>query len=140
MTGGEQAAMSGSGRKGRGGTAVLVVELAAGTPLAEAARRAGMSERTARRRTGEPTFQAQVRHARDRLLDVHLGRLTTLTAQALDTLEQLLGCQNDPSRLGAARSILEHRLRLEERRDLEVRLTELERLVATRPAPRPSFQ
>jgi hypothetical protein len=110
----------------KGASAVLVAELAAGTPAAEAARRAGMSERTARRRMEDPATRSLVNSARERLLDAHLGRLTALTSVALDTLDALLRCQNDPTRLGAAKAILEHRVRLEERQALGARIAALE--------------
>ena len=116
----------------RGATAAFVAEVAAGTPICEAAHRAGMSERTGRRRMEDPEVRAHVRAARDRLLDVHLGRLTRLTDAALDTLTDLLACKNDPVRLGAARAVLEHRMRLEQQQDLSARVAALEQAASLR--------
>ena len=116
----------------KGATAAFVAEVAVGTPIGEAARRAGMSERTGRRRMELPEVRAQVREARDRLLDAHLGRLTRLTDAALDTLTDLLACNNDPVRLGAARAVLEHRMRLEQQQDLSARVAALEQAALLR--------
>jgi hypothetical protein len=99
--------VAGSGRKNADGG--LVAGLAAGLSVARAAERAGVSERTARRRLRDDAFKARVERARARILDRVVARLTALGATAVRTLQDLMrpGVA-DGVRLGAARAAIEH--------------------------------
>jgi hypothetical protein len=102
--------VAGSGRKNA--DAALVAGLAAGLSVARAAERAGVSERTARRRLQDDAFKARVERARVGLLDKVVARLTALGATAVRTLNDLMKAGvGDNIRLGAARATLEHMFR-----------------------------
>lgn len=104
----------------------LVLALAAGVSVAEAAGRAGVGERTAYRRLLDADFRRRVSEARGRLFDEALGRLANIATKAADTLERLMESDKPSVALGAARSVLELGPRLREAVELEERLCYLE--------------
>jgi len=109
------------------GDDALVAALAAGSTVPDAAKRANMSERTARRRLDDPAFRRRVSEARGELYSAAMGRLAAVATKAADTLEKLLTSTRDAVALGAARSILELGQRLRESVELEQRIAALER-------------
>jgi hypothetical protein len=120
--------MSGTRRK-RGGDA-LVTALACGATVEGAARKAGISERTAYRRLADPDFQARLRRERAELARRAAGLLTAATLESVRTLVELQGsAQPAPTRLGAARAVIALGLKLREEADLGERVAELERRV-----------
>ncbi len=74
----------------KGNVAVLAAHLAVGQPLTAAARAAGMSERTARRRMQEDETQAAIRGAYLDLARIDTGRFRDLRNQAQDRLGEAL--------------------------------------------------
>jgi hypothetical protein len=84
----------------------LVAEIAAGTSLAEAARRAGVSDRTAQRRWADPNFRKKVLNARCQIRWEVVGRLTTEMKKATATLMAGMSAKSESVRVSAARSIL----------------------------------
>jgi len=94
----------------------------------EAAKLAGVSERTLSRWLAEPGFRAGLLTAEGDAIDAATRRLLTLQQAAIDTLEQVLGDvgAGPGVRLRAAQAVLEHMLRLREQRTTEERLTALE--------------
>ena len=62
--------MAGGDRSRKGLDQVLAMTLASGATLADAAQRAGVSERTARRRASEPEFAAAVEAFRADLVEL----------------------------------------------------------------------
>lgn len=68
----------------------LILALAAGVSVSEAADRAGVGERTAYRRLLDVDFRRRVSEARGRLFDAALGRLANIATKAADTLERLM--------------------------------------------------
>jgi AcrR family transcriptional regulator len=114
----------------------LALALAAGATVQAAARRAGVSERTAYRRLADPDFCGQVNQARAELVRQATGQLVAAATDAAATLQELL-CANQPPRirLGAARAILELGVRLREEGELEERLRRLEALLKGGPGP-----
>lgn len=109
----------------------LILALAAGQTVAEAARSAKLSERTAYRRLAEEGFAEQVREARSRLFSQTLGRLLEANTAAVNTLRALLDAASEMARLGAARSILELCLKVRQTTETDARLAEVERLLAS---------
>ena len=105
---------------------MLVASLAAGQTVLDAAREAGLSEKTAHRRLAEPEFRRRVAAARDQMLARAVGQLTDAATEAVATLRELLAADALAVRLGAARSILDLGRRLREALELDARLTELE--------------
>ncbi len=77
--------------------------------VADAAAKAGVNEKTLRRWLSEDeAFQANYAAARQAAFEVSIHRVQALTAQAVDTLEELLDEKKHPNvRLGAARTVAE---------------------------------
>jgi hypothetical protein len=94
----------------KGNTGVLVAHLAIGQTIAQAARAAGMSEKTARRRLGAPSVRAAVQEAQADLTRHALARLRDLRNQGLDVVSEVLASDDEPSalRLRAADLVLRH--------------------------------
>jgi hypothetical protein len=110
----------------RKGDSALVVALAAGKTLRDAAKAAGVAEATAHRRVKEPGFAEAVAEARSKLVDAALGQLANASAEAVTTLRALLHADGESVRLGAARSILELGTKLRESVEFEQRIARLE--------------
>jgi transposase len=110
---------------------ILITLLAKGATVAQAARQAGVSERTVYRRRQQPDFQARI----DAIQDETLLRVADLiTKAAQEGIHSLVALQQDratpPSvRRAAARDILDLGPRLREAANLEKRLAALENSV-----------
>ena len=105
----------------------LLLAIACGATVENAARQTGLHERTVYRRMKAPEFQRRLRHLRADML----GRTTAaLTAAATEAVRTLLDLQKSgvqaAVRLGAARAILEIGLKLRENVELEARVAALE--------------
>src|SRR5262245_41601872 len=98
-----------SGRQNRGGSRDLglLVALARGDTVRDAAREAGIGERTAYRRMRDPEFRQRLSAVRADVLERATGRLADAGADAAETLKALLKAESESVRLGAARAILE---------------------------------
>ena len=108
----------------------LLLALASGQSVRDAARTAGVSERTAFRRVAAPDFRQAVGRARGELLARAVGRLADAATTAADTLTALLAAEAESVRLAAARAILDGALRGVEFVDLTERVTALEEATA----------
>jgi predicted transcriptional regulator len=117
--------MSGHGRKDV--DEALVLALAAGSGVAAAARKAGVSERTVRRRLQEEAFAARVDGARARMVQRAVGRLAAAGGLAGKTLHELLRSQSDTVRLGAAHAALEFMFRGHEQDTLVRQVEDIQR-------------
>ncbi len=115
---------------------LLLGALAAGSPVEQAARSAGLSTRTAYRRLAEPGFARRLAQARDELISSALGELVECASEAVATLRALLRASDERVRLGAAKNTLEQLLRLRETLTLSQRLAALERALQTQTARR----
>lgn len=106
----------------------LIVEaLARGEGQTSAAKFAGVSISTVRRRLDDPRFCQRIDQFRCAMLDSAAGRLGATLGKALETLESLLAETSPPAtRLAAARSVVEFTFRTREVLSWESRLTELE--------------
>jgi len=114
-----------------GADAALLAAFVSGAHIAAAAERAGISERTARRRLADPRFQRDLAQARSDLVVASVNALSAAAAAAVAAMVDLLVPATPSSvRLGAARAILELGLRLREGDDLLARLDALERAVS----------
>jgi hypothetical protein len=111
---------------------LLLGALAAGSPVEQAAKSAGVSTRTAYRRLADPLFARRLAQARDELISRALGELVDCASQAVATLRALLDASDERVRLGAAKATLEQLLRLRETLTLSQRLAALERALQTR--------
>ncbi|HXH59079.1 hypothetical protein [Iamia sp.] len=93
---------------------VLLELLAEGHSHKDAARVAGVSERTVRRRLTDRVFATRLHAARRVRLDEVNARVPDLVSEALDTTRELLAtAANESVRLGAARVLLAQGARLE---------------------------
>jgi hypothetical protein len=105
---------------------LLVAGLAAGQSVEAAARQAGVSERTARRRLGDPTFQRALAEARRVVLAQALGVLVDASTAAARALRALLDAEGESIRLRAAVAILDAARAHVELDDLAQRVEALE--------------
>jgi hypothetical protein len=105
----------------------LLLALACGASVENAARQCQLSERTVYRRLAEPAFQQQLSAVRADMVQRAAG---LLTAAALEAVKTLVALQKEtvPAavRLGAARAILELGVKLRENAELADRLAALE--------------
>jgi hypothetical protein len=111
--------------------AQLMLALACGATLDSAARQAGVSLRTAKRRAADPELKRQLNALRWDMVERAVGILTAAMGESAKTLVVL---QKEtvpyPSRLGAARAVFEIGMKLREQNDLEQRLAALEEQAA----------
>ncbi len=105
----------------------LLVVLACGATVEQAAKQVGLSERTVYRRLADPAFQRSLAEVRSDMVTRTSGTLTATGAEAVRTLVTLLNPEVVANvRLGAARAVLEMGIRLREVADLEQRILDLE--------------
>jgi len=109
---------------------VLIAALAAGKPVAEAAKLAGVSERTVYRRLADSLWRRRVAAARTELLARAVGILAEGTTAAAATLRLLLRSDSPSVQLAAARAILDQTTRGIELLDLAERVSVLEEQTA----------
>lgn len=81
--------------------------------MAEAAKLAGLSERTAFRRLSDPKFREQVNSIRRRVFDGAVGRLVEVSGRAVEGLVDLMeGDYPAAQKLAACRAVLEFSAKL----------------------------
>lgn len=112
----------------------LILKLAQGLSVRDAAKEAGVSEPTAFRRLKEPDFIAELNRVRGELWDNALGKLTAGASKAVETLTELMTeADSDNVKLKAAQLILEQGSKLRESIEFEQRLAALEQARAEGP-------
>jgi hypothetical protein len=89
-----------------------------------------LGERTVYRRLKDPAFRRQISDTRARMVDEAVGKLTDASSKAVGTLKALLDSPVDPTRLGAAKAILEIGTKLRAAEELEDRIAQMEATVA----------
>ncbi len=105
----------------------LLMALACGATVENAARQAGVSPRTAYRRLADAAFRQRLQTLRGDMVSRTSGTLTAAAGEAVRTLLELLKNPTSSSvRLGAARAVLEMGMKLRDVAELEQRLAELE--------------
>jgi transposase len=104
----------------------LILALAAGASVREAAEQAGIGERTAYRRLADADFRRAVSEARGRMFDAARGRLAGLASKAAETLERLMESEKPAVALGAAKAVLEVGPRLRKSTEVEEGISRLE--------------
>ena len=110
---------------------VLMLALACGATLENAARQAGVSESTVRRRTKDPQFQRKLQTLRADMVQRASGALTAAGTESVRTLLELQKPGVAPAtRLGAAKATLELGMKVRETAELEQRLAALEEQMA----------
>jgi hypothetical protein len=111
---------------------ILLQALACGATVENAARKAGMSERTAYRRLDDPVFLGQLEQLR---ADMVLRTAGMLTGAGMGAVKVLVELQNDAAQPAAvrrrsARDVLEMGLKFREIAQLEQRLAAIEAQMA----------
>lgn len=106
----------------------LVTALAFGATVENAARKAGIGERTAYRRLSDPDFRARVDQARQEAVLRTAGMLTGAASGSVKTLVDLQQDVSVPAsvRRGAARDILEIGVKYRDCAEMERRVAALE--------------
>jgi hypothetical protein len=101
------------------------------TTVRAAADMAGVGERTLRRWLTRPAFQAEYRRARRELIQGAIHVLLRSTETATHTLVTIMQDAEQPAtaRVAAARTVLQTVMHALKEDDLEIRLTEVERLL-----------
>jgi hypothetical protein len=108
----------------------FVVAMACGKTVRDAAREAGITERSAHRRLKNPEVLRCISELRGQAVAEALGKLTAGMSAAADVLIDLLRSKHDWIRLGAARALLEVVPGLRKEGELEVRLLGVEQRLA----------
>lgn len=106
---------------------MLIVALASGKTLTDAAALAGVSLTTAKRRNRDDGFKRRVRLARAAMLAEATGKMVSGLSAAVLVLQQLLVDDDPGIRLKAADKLLAHTFRAAELVDLADRVAELEK-------------
>jgi hypothetical protein len=116
----------------RKGDEALFQALACGATVENAARKAGLSPRTAYRRLAEPGFRRRLTELRNEMVERAMSMLTAASLEAVKTLVSLQETSQPAAvRLGAARSIIEYGLKLREVTEMAERITALEEQLGT---------
>ena len=102
----------------------LILALAAGASIAQAAEAAGISERTVRRCAADPAVRAEIA-AMTAAARAVVATLATAASEAATTLRGLLDSTSDATRLGAAPHL--GAVRQDELADVEQRIAKLEK-------------
>jgi hypothetical protein len=118
----------------------LVLALALGASVAQAAQQAGISKRTAFRRIKEPGFQTRVETAKSELVAQAVGRLSGTGLKAAQTIDSLLDNRNPRIRLAASRAVLEFMFRGSELDTLRRRVEAIEANFGKAPKPVPTLE
>ena len=108
----------------------LLVALACGATVEQAAAKCGMSERTVYRRLERPEFKQQIQALKAEMVVRTAAALTAAATEAVRVLLDLMKASNTgPVWLGAAKAILEMGVKLREMAELEERIKALEERV-----------
>lgn len=108
---------------------VAIAALLSSKTIGDAARLAGCGERTLYTWLGDPDFRAELNAAEGEVIDAATRRLIALQDKAIATLESILTSkkQRASHRLRASEIVLSQMLKLRELRNVEARLSELEK-------------
>lgn len=105
---------------------VLILALASGAAVRDAARQSGFSERTIYRRLKDAKFRQRVKSAQANMLERGVAMLADSCCDSVQTLRKALQSPDDRVKISAARSILMLAGRLHQSVELEERLAALE--------------
>lgn len=120
-----------NGKEKVAGRARMISALVMSNSLKEAAKRAGVSESTIKRRLKNDAFLQSLYETESRYLEATIARLTKILDLALVKLEELLCNPNTPPTvlLGSIRATFDINLKLRELRNFEKRIENLEKVV-----------
>jgi hypothetical protein len=107
----------------------LVLILSAGGSVSHAAEKAGVSERTVRRRLEDQQFRQRISEARSELIQGAIGRLSMIGRKAVDKLNKLMDDPDPKICLGSSRAVLQYMLSGHEHELLAAQVAELQRQI-----------
>src|SRR5436305_1874677 len=110
---------------------LLALGLAQGQTVSDAARAAGISERTAHRRLDDPAFNQRVDQLRSLMIARALGGMSALLADAVEAVKRNLACGIPGVEVRAAQVLIQECLRVREQVELDRRLRALEEAAAS---------
>jgi transposase len=123
--------MAGSGRKNA--DRALMLALACGATIENAARKSGISESTVYRRLKDPGFKRELAKLQSEMVQRATAMLTASTTEAAKTLLALQDLSMPPAvRLGAARAVVDFGIKMRQMGELEERLAAMEALLKDR--------
>jgi soluble lytic murein transglycosylase-like protein len=114
------------------GIVALVLALASGDSVKDAARLANVSERTVYRRLRNESFARRVNQARTAMLQQAVGRLASAVPKASAVLDKLLDSRSERIRLQAAKAIMDSSVKLGDAVAYEQRLASMEAMLNMR--------
>jgi hypothetical protein len=117
---------AGDGKRRKNAKMAAALAVAGGRTVREAAERADVGVRTVYSWLRQPAFKRKVNELQERMVAAAIGRLSRRMSKAADTLAGLLNSTDEGTKLRAARSLLEVRLKLKQLDELERRVGELE--------------
>jgi transposase-like protein len=110
---------------------LILLALVCGATVEGAARQAGVSASTVRRRVRNPGFRRRLNRRRSELHVRLADQFLALCSEAVRTTAQLMqSSYSGSTRLGAARAVVEFALKTRESADLTTRVAELEQRLA----------
>ena len=105
---------------------LLIAALASGRSYADAASIAGVSARTVSRRMSDARFARRVADRRGEQVVAIAGRITSMTAEALNTIRDCLGDDRpELTRLAAARLVLDWTFKFRRGEDSSIAVAEI---------------
>jgi biotin carboxyl carrier protein len=114
------------------GVVSLILALASGESVKDAARLANVSERTVYRRLRNESFAQRVNQARTSMLQQAVGRLARAVPKASEVLDKLLDSASERVRLQAAKAVMDCSVKLGDAVSYEQRLGSLEAMMNMR--------
>jgi len=105
----------------------LIAALLVSPTIADAAKVAGIGDKTARRWLRDPDFAEQYRQARRSCMDQATAQLQQAMSESVETLREIqAGGESEAARVSAARTIIDNAIRSRELDDIAARLDALE--------------
>ena len=114
------------------GEPAALLALASGQSVEEAAREAGVTARTLRRRKATAEYRSEIARLRREYFDAAGGRLASGLGPAISKLFELLHAQSEHVQIKAVQLLLEHGTSLNEVVGTEERIESLEQVVLKR--------
>jgi hypothetical protein len=108
---------------------LILLSLAKGASIVSAARQAGVSERTVRRRLSDAGFRTRISELRSEMVQAAVGRLAGLGKRAANELGRLLRAPKDQTRFAAAKEIMKLMLAGHQNEIIAVEVAELEKQI-----------
>jgi len=107
----------------------FAVEIARGTSIVKAATKVGISETTGYRWARKPEVVKSIAEVRSTVLQTASQRMMNIAGKAVETLETLLGSDDDKIRLSAAKAVIDGTAKMRQLAELEQELEQIHKTV-----------